>query len=182
MKTILLKPNGTGRYDDVSPFIMTNGQLDLKIILPNQNGDFFLVTENNGTKRKYDLPGSGSVTLENLEAGELLVTVKHYLNGVMVKQYEVEPLILCEVDDGLKCTPEFVHLQKQIDEIKKTYDTIKNDHATLIGVLKLAWEDYKVNPFLDGTSWESFVEKYGIAFLTADEIKEIKGENDHDKD
>lgn len=52
MKTITLKYNGLGRYDDVSPFIITDNSLKLKIVLPEQSGEYYLITENNGNKEQ----------------------------------------------------------------------------------------------------------------------------------
>ena len=52
MTTIKLKSNGIGRYNDVSPVIITDRKLNLKIALPPVNGDFYFVAENNGTTQK----------------------------------------------------------------------------------------------------------------------------------
>ena len=41
MKTIKLKCTGVGRYDDVSPFIITDNKLSLHIELPTLNGEFY---------------------------------------------------------------------------------------------------------------------------------------------
>ena len=48
MRIIQLKPNGVGRYDDVSPFMITDNMLELETDLPPLNGEFYITTENNG--------------------------------------------------------------------------------------------------------------------------------------
>ena len=48
MRLIKLKSNGLGRYDDVSPFLVTDNKLEIKVELPGFNGEFYLITENNG--------------------------------------------------------------------------------------------------------------------------------------
>lgn len=40
MRTITIKSKGLGRYDDVSPFLVESETLELKILLPNLNGEF----------------------------------------------------------------------------------------------------------------------------------------------
>ncbi|MDE6667156.1 MAG: hypothetical protein K2K38_02265, partial [Clostridia bacterium] len=71
MKIIKLKPNGVGRYDSVSPFIVTDSRLELQIEFPNFNGEFYLVYEIDDKTDKRLLPRSGQIVLENLSAGEL---------------------------------------------------------------------------------------------------------------
>ena len=93
MKTIKFNQNGTGRYDDVSPFILADGKLEIKIELPQLSGEFFFIAENNGKQFKKVIPQDGVIALDGLTAGELLSEVKHYLKGVLIKNYKVEPFI-----------------------------------------------------------------------------------------
>ena len=109
MKLITIKSNGLGRYDDVSPFVMTDGKLELKVVLPVSNGEFFFIAENNEVKFKKVLAEDGRVHLDGLTAGELKAEVKHYLKGELIKCYKIEPLILKEVDCNLSGTPEIAH-------------------------------------------------------------------------
>ena len=190
MRIINLKPNGVGRYDDVSPFIITDKKLALKINLPNVNGEFFLVSENNGEKIKRLLPGNGEITLEGLSAGELNAAVKHYLKGGLIKTYTVEPLVLIEVDGELSAEPEIAALRRDLDELKETLakerknaaerdELLEKLKANELALIRFAFSDYSVNAFLKGGSFENFVKEYG--FELDEELNSIKGEKKDDE-
>lgn len=191
MKVIKLKSNGLGRYDDVSPFIITDNKLEIKVELPNYNGEFYLVTENNGKTEKRLLPRNGTVTLERLTTGELNAAVKHYLKGALIREYKVEPLLLKEVDGNLSSLPEIEALTRRIcglerafkeytestEEREKTHESTLNkrlDEAcvTLSALLRFAYDDFKNNVYLGGGSEKDFNAKYGLDYG--------KGENEND--
>lgn len=194
MKKIKLKSNGLGRYDDVSPFMVTDNKLELKIELPNFNGEFYLVAENNGKFfKKLLLPGE-RVMLDKLTAGELQAEVKHYFKGELIKTYKVEPLILKEVEGSLSGTPEITALRVSIAELANSFDKYKEGagkcfeeykkaseereaklEKNLLALMRFAIKDYENNVYLDGGSVEKFICEFGLE-LTEEEINSIKGE------
>lgn len=131
MKTITIKQEGMGRYDDVSPFLVENGRLEISFRLPRQSGEFYFVPALNGKALGARLiPSDGILALEELEAGELTAEVKHYLRGTLIQVYKVEPLILINVDAGLSGTPEITALREndsaiaeQIKDLLKRLET-----------------------------------------------------------
>lgn len=194
MTTITLKSNGVGRYNDVSPVIITDRKLNLKIALPPVNGDFYFVAENNGTTQKRLLPQNGEIALENLTAGELNAEIRHYVKGALVKVYKVEPLILKEVDGNIKAEPEFSALDRRICAVESDLVAAKQtaeDRAEELGkklmrakkslcaLIRFAFKAYNASPFLGGGTADRFAEEFGFD-LPEDEIKTIKGETDND--
>ena len=190
MKIIQLKSNGIGRYEDVSPYELLNSKLDLKIVLPNVNGEFFLITEINGTKSMYSLLDGSEVTLENLSAGELCAEVKHYLKGRLIKTYKVEPLILKEVDATLSAMPEIAalelrttELEEAVEEQKRTLEEsnelLEKERNKVAAFIKFAYADYKNNVYLGGGSVEQFLREFGFE-LSEEEIEAIKGVDENE--
>lgn len=187
MKTIQLKSNGIGRYEDVSPFIITDSRLELKIELPAVNGEFYLVAENNSAKYKLLVPRGESIELDKLTAGELQAEVKHYLKGELIKTYKVEPLILKEVDGNLTGTPEIAALSQSNAELVKSFEEYKEETAksekqarmNFLALVRIVWSLYQTNIYLDDVTFEEFISRYGIQ-LTDEEIQLIKGENRND--
>ncbi len=189
MKTIILKPNGIGRYDDVSPFILADGKFGLNIVLPNVNGEFYLIVENNGTTQSHELLRDGAVTIENLSAGVLNAEIKHYLKGELIKTYKVEPLILKEVDATLSATPEIADLERVSAELRNTVaeqkrvfdeqiaalsEALENERRKVAALVKFAYADYENNVYLGGGSLEQFLKEFGFR-LSEEEINAIKG-------
>ncbi len=197
MRTITLKSTGVGRYDDVSPFIITDREFVLKIALPGFNGEFYLVYENVGERVKRLIPGNGELTLKGLVAGEFKAEVKHYLKGEIIKTYKVEPLLLKEVDGSLAAEPEIADLRRITDELVKAlaaererteglYSALTEEHKradrlaqrleamerAVAGLVKFAKDDYKNNVYLGGGTEKDFENKYGI------NLNEGENEND----
>ncbi len=194
MITIKLKSNGTGRYDDVSPVIITDRKLLLKIALPNVNGDFYFVAENNGATIKRLLSENGEVALEKLSAGELNAEVKHYLKGTLIKTYKIEPLLLIEADGDVSAEPEFSALDRRICSVESDLNVFKKANKeraeaqnaviaratkNLAALIRFALKAYGASPFLGGGTADKFAEEFGFV-LAAEEINQIKGETDND--
>ena len=180
MRTIILKPNGVGRYDNVSPFMIADKELELKIDLPNFNGEFYIVAENNGKTFKMLLPRDGVIALDELTAGELNAEVKHYLKGELIKIYKIEPLLLKEVDGTLSVTPEIAELKAIINALDKSFAQYKEEanlrelraKNNALALIKFAFKDYKENVYLGGGSLEDFIKEFGFD-LSKEEIKEL---------
>lgn len=175
MKTINLKSNGIGRYTDVSPFIIADNKLEIKVGLPNLHGEFFLVAENNGKAFKKTLSRLEPVILEGLTAGELQTEVQHYLKGELIKTYQIEPLILKEVNGSLSATPEIISLQAQITALNNTFADLEEELSKKLNALiRFAYKDYQNNVYLSGGSFGDFIKEFGFE-LSDEEIKSIKG-------
>ena len=194
MRTITLKSNGLGRYDDVSPFLVESGTLELKFNLPNRNGDFFLVTElnsKNGGAKQISL--DGTLKLEGLEAGELKAEVKHYLRGELIETYKVEPLLLKAVDTDLSATPEIAVLtaeyeimREELNALEKWQEkavdyadeTNKRNHRRDVAFLAFAYAEYQSDLQLNAKSLsiEEFIAVLGYQYeeFSPDEIETIK--------
>lgn len=198
MRTITIKSNRLGRYDDVSPFLVERGTLELKINLPNRNGEFFLVTELNGKNGgAKQIPRGGTVTLTGLEAGELHAEVKHYLHGELIETYKVEPLLLKAVDTNLSATPEIAflteekeklkneteELAKRLDSAEKNLELILHcQHLRDVAFLAYAWAEYQNDLQLNAKSLtlEAFAETLGFSLtaFTEEEIEEIQNQKE----
>lgn len=198
MRSINLKTCGVGRYDDVSPFIITDNKLELKIKLPNVNGEFYFVGDNNGNKFKRCIPLDGVVMLNGLTAGELKAEVKHYIKGGIIKEYKIEPLIIKEIDSSLSAEPEIAVIRREMEELKKTFakEQEKNVECrrrldarisecerhiqylqmNMAGLLRFACTDYKNNVYLGGESVDGFINEFGFK-LTDEDKEKLKGEN-----
>ena len=196
MKIIKLKPNGVGRYDSVSPFIVTDNRLELQVELPNFNGEFYLVYKINDKTDKRLLPRSGQIILENLSAGELNAEVKHYIKGELVKVYKVEPLLLKEVDGTISALPEIEELHRHICAVERYFTEYKQsaeeskkalseqlEHAekNFLALARFALKDYQNNVYLNGGSLQDFISEFGFE-LTEKEIKLLKGEKEDEED
>ena len=199
MKIIKLKPNGVGRYDSVSPFIVTDNRLELQVELPNFNGEFYLVYEVNGKTDKRLLPRSGQIILENLSAGELNAEVKHYIKGELIKVYKVEPLLLKEVDGTIAALPEIEELHRHICAVERDFEEFKQvaekkqmerDKAiskwqktvetNLLALVRFALKDYQNNVYLNGGTLQDFVKEFDFE-LTKEQIESLKGEKEHEE-
>lgn len=181
MRTIQLKPNGVGRYDNVSPFIVTDNRLELQIALPNFNGEFYLIYEINGQTYKRLLPRSGQLILEDLTAGEMYAEVQHCLKGGEIKTYKVEPLLLKEVDGTLSALPEIEELRRSIGAVERAFNEYKESAEKRISALsaelaerleiteknvqalrRFALKDYQNNVYLSGGTEEDFIKEFGF--------------------
>lgn len=179
MRTINIK---TGRYDDVSPFLVTNNTLKVYVDVPNTNGEYYFCIENQGERHEYPLKESKTVELSNLKAGELHSEARLYLRGQRIATYPIEPLTLKEVGGSLIGNPEFVKLwdalngekenaKQQIDALS---DIIKAQRDIIVSLVKFAYTDYRNNVYLTGE--EDFFTRFGLSEtdFTDEELSEIK--------
>lgn len=193
MRTITIKSHGLGRYDNVSPFLVECGTLELKINLPNFHGEFFFVTELNGKNvGAKQIPREGTVTLTGLEAGELHAEVKHYLRGELIETYKVEPLLLKAVDTKLSAMPEIAlltgeckALRKKLTEVEEELEAAdkwadkvkKHNHRRDVSFLAFAYAEYQSDLQLNAKSlsFEAFAATlgYSVEEFSPDEIKTI---------
>ena len=131
--------------------------------------------ENNGKAFKKTLSRLEPVILEGLTAGELQTEVQHYLKGELIKTYQIEPLILKEVNGSLSATPEIISLQAQITALNNTFADLEEELSKKLNALiRFAYKDYQNNVYLSGGSFGDFIKEFGFE-LTDEEIKSIKG-------
>ena len=122
--------------------------------------------------------------MDGLTAGELLSEVKHYLKGVLIKNYKIEPLILREVDGSLSATPEFIELQAVISALKaelaalaqtiaqekqaaEKRTEVLNEWSAYVNIkldalMNFAYDDYSKNVYLSGGDVGQFCKEYGF--------------------
>lgn len=135
MRTITIKAGQEGRFDDRSPFLSEEGALALKFILPQTLGEYFLTLRNSyaggANERTVPIPKTGEVTLEDLLAGELGMTVQHYLHGQCIARHRIEPLLIKETDKGVCADPGFADLERRLSEA----ETQLSESAALIAEL-----------------------------------------------
>lgn len=195
MRSITIKSDRVGRYDDVSPFLVERGDLELKIELPEKSGEFYFAFELNGKIGKpIYIPRGGTIVVGELSAGELRAEVKHYLRGTLLEVYKVEPLLLKAVERGLSATPEIALLTDKIalltgktEELKKETEELKESlteerenarkavRELVLSFLSYAYAEYVFDVQLNARSLsaEEFARALGYE-LSKEELEEIK--------
>lgn len=123
MKTIKLKKFALGRYDDHSPYPM--GDLVLKIEgLPKYaSADIRFIAKINGKEitKLAIAEESNVITIPQgqLECGELTCAVVVYSHGQVVEEYDIEPLIITDVNGQFFSDP-FIHaMTTALREVKE---------------------------------------------------------------
>lgn len=182
MKTIIIDATKYAKYDDRSSFPL--GDLKLKISgLPAvPNSQYRYIAYMNGTKvGQYTItPTNNTVEIatSSLEAGSLSGVIIQYVAGIESKRWEVEALVITDLDDVFSAVPEICKLkddmaqmkanhQTQIEAMTKEIKQIKerfNAAVVMINALgSFAFDDFSSNIYLDGSDKkEDFIEKYGI--------------------
>ena len=155
-RVINLKNYGVGRYDDVSPFMITE-DLELSFVGMNAvNGEYIAVVDCNGETLQEKTEGSLKIPKDFLSEGQLNVTILYYLRGNKLSEWKVEPLLLQNALLGLSAEPDieiikkklysaeekFENFSKRIDESLKSSDkNIKSNTE----ILKRLTETLKAN-------------------------------------
>ncbi|MDE6274348.1 MAG: hypothetical protein K2L87_04805 [Clostridiales bacterium] len=190
MRTITITSNQLGRYDDVSPFLMERGELELAFVLPKQSGEFYFVPIMNDVAGKaIYIPRGGTVTVEITETGEFKGEVKQYLRGELVEVYHVDALIVKKVDTGFTATPEIVVLREENEALRNELTEFKKQvggtFAALqererkkdIAFLSYAYAEYKSDIQLNSKDLDVteflWTLGYSAADFTDEEIIEI---------
>lgn len=200
MKTISLKVNGVGRYDDVSPLVIADNQLWLNIKLPAVNGEFFLVTECGGKVQKLKLNADGNAVICGIYAGQFNAEVKHYLKGELIKTYKIEPLLVKEADGSISAEPEIAALNRKIFELNEALGKerartekleeqaeklnrcceeievrTKTAEDKIRALCLFAFTDYRENVYLGGGDLDAFACRFGFQFTEKEKefLKEI---------
>lgn len=192
MRSITIKSDRVGRYDDVSPFLVERGDLELKIELPEKSGEFYFTFELNGKIGKpIYIPRGGTIVVGELSAGELRAEVKHYLRGTLLEVYKVEPLLLKAVERGLSVTPEIAFLTGEVEALKKETEALKESlteerenarkemRELVLSFLSYAYAEYVFDVQLNARSLsaEEFARALGYE-LSKEELEEIKNKKE----
>lgn len=206
MKTIQLKQHGIGRYGDVSPFPL--GDLEIEIVgIPACSGDFRFIGEcNNARCAEYTVSAAQNVVKiprDKLSAGRFSCFVSHYSNGTEVKRYPVEDLLVTELNGAFTADPEIAQLRRDFDalkrqgeELQKAFnlekiarenaereikDALEYAQEIALALVKFAFEDYRENAYLQGGTFEDFLQAYGfdLSQIPEEKIKEIKGDHEN---
>lgn len=192
MRSITIRSDRVGRYDDVSPFLVERGELELKIELPEKSGEFYFTFELNGKIGKpIYIPRGGTIVVGELSAGELRAEVKHYLRGTLLEVYKVEPLLLKAVESGLSATPEIALLTGEVETLKKETETLKKSlteerenarkavRELVLSFLSYAYAEYVCDVQLNARSLsaEEFARALGYE-LSKEELEEIKNKKE----
>lgn len=192
MRSITIRSDRVGRYDDVSPFLVERGDLELKIELPEKSGEFYFTFELNGKIGKpIYIPRGGTIVVGELSAGELRAEVKHYLRGTLLEVYKVEPLLLKAVESGLSATPEIALLTGEVETLKKETETLKKSlteerenarkavRELVLSFLSYAYAEYVCDVQLNARSLsaEEFARALGYE-LSKEELEEIKNKKE----
>lgn len=121
MRTIKLKEGAMGRFDDESPFLIGADPLELKFLLPQKVGDFYLTWRIEDVTQRTTclIPKNGEVAIDCAASGRLEMQVKHYISGELVGMYKVESLLLKKVDDSISASPEIAELQREMSLLQK---------------------------------------------------------------
>lgn len=198
MRSITIKSDRVGRYDDVSPFLVER-DLELKIELPEKSGEFYFTFELNGKIGKpIYIPRGGTIVVGELSAGELRAEVKHYLRGTLLEVYKVEPLLLKAVERGLSATPEIAFLtdriaflagktedfEKETEELKESLSEERENarkavRELVLSFLSYAYAEYVFDVQLNARSLsaEEFARVLGYE-LSKEELEEIKNKKE----
>lgn len=203
MKTIQLKINGMGRYGDVSPFPV--GDMELELVgIPSYSGEFRFVALCNGVKCAESTVSATQnrvkIPRDKLTAGRFSCFVSHYSKGTEVKRFPVEDLLITELNASVSADPEVAQMSRRIAALETKAQRLQQDlnaekqareemlnttadaftyyKQIIFGLLKFAYKDYRESVYLNGGSFENFLQEFGIDLSKSfqKEIDEIKGE------
>lgn len=127
IKTITLKNNNTtGRYDDISPFIIVE-DLTLRFKgLAATSGNYYAVVGCNGKSAQYRIENN-QITIEKsfFSVGALYLSVVYCLYGKKLGEWTVEPLGLAQVErTDFSASPTIAALESEIRALKSVLEEI----------------------------------------------------------
>lgn len=196
MHILTIKEKGLGRYSDVSPFPLGDGDLEIEIIgIPAYRGDFKFIAQCNGVQCAQETVSTTQnhviIPHDKLSAGRFSCRVVYYIRRKEVCTFNVEDLLITNLDANLFSTPEIFSLNAEILSLKATLDEEKTARADaeakakdakeyadniLLGLVRFAYADYRQNVYLDGTpNFDGFLQAFKINLSEEDKIK-VKGE------
>ena len=131
IKQITLTKNSLARLEDKEPFLMPDFlELEFKSIgydLTNA----FIVLKNGEKQGKFRLEKVFRIPDEFLFAGVLNMSIYAYINGELLKQWNVLPIKFIETENDVQGFDYFGEIERQISEIKNDYIG-KEEHKRVI--------------------------------------------------
>lgn len=106
-----------GRLSSREPFLLADNE-QLKIKLATDYAAVMLVSmRNGGASAKVTTNGEFEVPPEVLKGGSLEMVVTVYANGVIAKQWNVEPITIIEHNEGFESFPLIDSLTAKVEEL-----------------------------------------------------------------
>lgn len=119
---VYLKYHGIGRFEQPA-FSIADAALELDFEgIKGLSGEFiFIYRVNSQTENKVTLKGcKTSIPVGELKAGQLDGKVIHCVRGVKVSEYDIEPLILKDIDGNFYAHGVLTDLQNTVAGLVKT--------------------------------------------------------------
>lgn len=143
MKTISII-NDCGYYNDRTPFLLTDGTVELSVELLPVCGEFYLVGKNNSIPTdKIKIVAGQQIVIKELKAGVFTSAIKHYLRGELIEIYPVETLVLKDVDGKVYGVPEIKELNERLAYAEKQIACLNETNITLTEAVKKLHERLK---------------------------------------
>ena len=126
-----------GSLDDREPFVCGVGDsLELTFNSAYRLSNGIVTLENTGSGKRKSIRTSEvalfPVPEEFLTAGELKVKIGLLLNGEVVKEFTVEPLVLKEVDGAIQTFPAVEELREKLEAQDKTLRQLVEGYNSMI--------------------------------------------------
>lgn len=126
-----------GSLEDRAPFICGAGDpLEMSFKSAYTITQAVLTFENsgNGAQKMLRVDGLSRVLVpdELLVAGELKIKVDLLVGGEVVKTFTVEPILLKEVDRGIRSIPQIEDLQEKLDSFEQVLKKVVDGYNTMI--------------------------------------------------
>lgn len=130
-KTIELNQSAIARLTDSKPFLLPD-ELELEFNCKEYSlKDAFITLQNGKIKGRYKLTQPFYVDKALLVAGKLNMAIALYIDGEMVKKWDVLPIIIKETVFGITMFDELGEINKKLDEINKNYVS-KEEYVKLL--------------------------------------------------
>lgn len=121
MKIIEVKNVGISRYTDNSDYPVGDLVIQFKHV-PDWNGEFRFVGYMNGAKivEKTVTPNSNVVEIpaDSLAGGEFAAQIIYFVRGVKTKVFEIENLIITEINDEYKVDQQILEIEKKVSNLE----------------------------------------------------------------
>lgn len=126
MKKIIFD-KGLGTYDPPEAFTLSDETLTVKVSnLPVASafGDYYAVfTNDTGAELTHKLSGNDEIELDNdfIKPGQLHGKVERRVRGKVVMTWEIETLLISQVDTNITASPVIAALKAEIEELVSTF-------------------------------------------------------------
>ena len=147
-KKILLNAS-FGRFEDKEPFLIAqNNSLDFEIDGYLSKTEYLISFKNGELEAQIVSDGTFTVPDEVLKGGMLEVVISVYSDGVLAKQWNIEPLVLIEHNEGFEAytliddlIAKNASLQLKIDKLESVcakWQKVATDSETALATAQTA--------------------------------------------